>query len=122
MYLATTDYTLIVVGFSLQGLFAGSMYSQIPSHMSERFPTEVRATAAAFCYHVGAVFGGMVAPILTWFAVNQGYGFARPMMVCALGAITCYIASLLLWPETKGTELIAELQLLPARANGEQHG
>ena len=32
--------------------------------MTERFPTEVRATAAAFCYHFGAIFGGLVAPIL----------------------------------------------------------
>ncbi|HET6195995.1 MAG TPA: hypothetical protein VFE12_09580 [Acetobacteraceae bacterium] len=37
--------------------------------MTERFPTEVRCTAAAFCYHVGAIFGGLVTPVLAWFAV-----------------------------------------------------
>ena len=114
MYLATTDYTMIAIGFSIQGAFAGSMYSQIPSYMTERFPTEVRATAAAFCYHFGAIFGGLVAPILTWFAVNQGLGFALPMMVCASGGIICYIASLLAWPDTKGEEMVADLQLVPA--------
>jgi MFS transporter, SHS family, lactate transporter len=114
LYLATADYTLIVVGFALQGAFAGSMYTQVPSYMTERFPTEVRATASAFCYHVGAIFGGMVAPILTWFAVDQGLGFALPMMICALGAIVCYIVSLLIWPDTKGQEMVADLQLLPS--------
>jgi MFS transporter, SHS family, lactate transporter len=113
MYLATPNYTLIAIGFSIQGAFAGSMYSQIPSYMTERFPTEVRATAAAFCYHFGAIFGGLVAPILTWFAVDQGLGFALPMMVCASGAIVCYIASLLAWPDTQGQEMVAELQLVP---------
>lgn len=112
-YLTTTDYTTIAIAFSLQGAFAGSMYSQIPSYMTERFPTEVRATAAAFCYHFGAIFGGVVAPILTWFAVNQGMGFAWPMMVCACGAIICYIGSLLAWPDTKGQDMVADLQLIP---------
>src|SRR5215471_16915323 len=71
MYLATANYTMIAIAFSVQGAFAGSMYTQIPAYMTERFPTEVRATASAFCYHIGAIFGGLVAPILTWFAVDQ---------------------------------------------------
>ena len=57
--------------------------------MNERFPTEVRATASAFCYHQGAIFGGLVPLALTWFAVDWGLGFAVPMMVCACGAIVC---------------------------------
>ena len=48
------------------------------------------------------------------YAVNQGLGFALPMMVCASGAIICYIASLLAWPDTRGQEMVADLQLLPA--------
>jgi hypothetical protein len=34
-------------------------------------------------------------------------------MVCASGAIVCYIASLLAWPDTQGQEMVAELQLVP---------
>jgi SHS family lactate transporter-like MFS transporter len=118
MYLATANYTLIAIAFSVQGAFAGSMYSQIPAYMTERFPTEVRATASAFCYHVGAIFGGLVAPVLTWFAVDQHLGFAVPMMVCACVAIVCYIASLLAWPDTKGQEMVPDLELLPAGPGG----
>jgi SHS family lactate transporter-like MFS transporter len=114
LYLMNTDYTMIAIAFSIQGAFAGSMYTQIPSYMNERFPTEVRATASAFCYHQGAIFGGLVPLVVTWFAVDWGLGFAVPMMVCACGAIVCYIASLLAWPDTKGQEMVADLQLLPA--------
>jgi len=115
---ATANYTMIAIAVSFQGAFAGSMYTQIPAYMTKRFPTEVRATASAFCYHVGAIFGGLVAPILTWFAVNQHLGFALPMMICACLAIVCYIASLLAWPETKGQEIVPDLELLPAGPGG----
>ena len=43
---------------------------------------------------------------------RAGLGFAVPMMVCACAAIICYIASLLAWPDTKGQEMVADLQLL----------
>ena len=47
-YLLTSDPTWIIGGFLLQSLFAGAMYSQMPSYLTERFPTEVRATASGF--------------------------------------------------------------------------
>ena len=34
------------------------MYGQVPSYLTERFPTEIRGTATGFCYHVGAIPGG----------------------------------------------------------------
>ena len=64
LYLLTTDYTMIVVFFTLQGFFGGGgMHTQWPHYLSERFPTEVRATATGFCYHQGAIFGGLVGPV-----------------------------------------------------------
>ena len=43
LYLLTTDYTMIVVFFTLQGFFGGGgMHTQWPHYLSERFPTEVR--------------------------------------------------------------------------------
>ena len=58
------------------------MYSQMLNYLTERFCTEVRATASAFCYHQPAIFGGAVAPTLTYFAVNFQLGFAIPMLIC----------------------------------------
>ena len=74
-YLFTSDYLTMAIAFSLQGLFGGAIYGQNPSYLSERFPTEVRATAAGFCYHQGAILGGLVAPVLTYLAVNYNVGF-----------------------------------------------
>jgi SHS family lactate transporter-like MFS transporter len=74
-YLFTNDCLTLAIGCSVQGLFGGAIYGQNPSYLSERFPTEVRATAAGVCYHQGAIFGGLVAPVLTCVAVNYNVGF-----------------------------------------------
>jgi SHS family lactate transporter-like MFS transporter len=109
-YLFTKDYTMIVVFFGLQGLFAaGGIYGQNPSYLSERFPTEVRATAAGFCYHQGAIFGGLTAPIIAFFAINWHLGFAVPMAIGTLGGLVSFIVALALGPETRGKHLTAEL-------------
>ena len=71
----------------------------------------MRATASAFCYHQGAIFGGLVAPILAFAAVNFSLGYAIPMLVGTVVAAASVVISLLLSPETKGTVLMAELQV-----------
>ena len=110
LYLLTTNYTMIVVFFALQGLFAaGGIFGQNPSYLAERFPTEVRATAAGFCYHQGAIFGGLVAPVLAYLAIDWHLGFAIPMMVGTLGGLLSFIAALLVGPETKGKVLVPDL-------------
>ncbi|MBV9252083.1 MAG: MFS transporter, partial [Acetobacteraceae bacterium] len=113
-YLLTTDFWSIAVAFSIQGAFAGAIYGQNPSYLTERFPTEVRATAAAFCYHQGAIFGGLVAPVVTYFAVNMGMGFATPMLFCTCGALISFILALLCGPETKGKVMVADLEIIEA--------
>src|SRR4051794_32903597 len=101
-YLLTNDYLTLAIGFSVQGLFGGAIYGQNPSYLSERFPTEVRATAAGFCYHQGAIFGGLVAPVLTYLAVNYNVGFGVAMMVGTTVGLISFIIAVLLGPETKG--------------------
>ena len=111
LYLFTNDPFWITVGFGLQGAFGGALYSQLPAYLSERFPTEVRATASAFCYHQGAIFGGLVAPALTYFATTFQLGFAIPMLIGTLVGSISVVIALLLSPETKGTDLVAELKV-----------
>jgi MFS transporter, SHS family, lactate transporter len=109
IYLLTTDFTWIAVGFVLQGLFAGAIYGQNPSYLCERFPTEVRGTASGFCYHQGAIWGGFVAPILTVLAVDYNLGFGIPMLIGTVVGCISFVVALLLGPETKGKVLTAEL-------------
>ena len=108
-YLLTTDFTWIAVGFVVQGLFAGAIYGQNPSYLCERFPTEVRGTASGFCYHQGAIWGGFVAPIVTYLAINYNLGFGIPMLIGTVVGGVSFVAALLLGPETKGKVLEAEL-------------
>ncbi len=109
IYLLTTDYTTIVIAFSIQGAFAGAIYGINPSYSNERFPTEIRATAAAFCYHMGAVVGGFVPPVLTYFAVERQMGFALPMLIGTVGGLISFVITLFFSPETKGMVMVADL-------------
>ena len=112
LYLFTHNYTMIVIFFGVQGLFAaGGIYGQNASYLSERFPTEVRATASGFCYHQGAIFGGLMGPIIAYFALNWHLGFAVPMLIGTLLGLISFIAALLSGPETRGKQLVAELSV-----------
>jgi SHS family lactate transporter-like MFS transporter len=114
LYLWTKDPTLIIGGFILQGVFGGAIYGQNPSYLSERFPTEVRATASGFVYHQGAIFGGFVAPVLSYFAVERGMGFALPMMVGTTIFLLLVTLFVVMGPETKGKVLTGDLETVPA--------
>ena len=116
LYLWTKDPTLIIWGFILQGLFGGAIYGQNPSYLSERYPTEVRATASGFVYHQGAIWGGFVAPVLTYFAVEMKMGFALPMMISTMVFLVIVIIAVWLGPETKGKQLTADLEIAPMPA------
>jgi hypothetical protein len=95
LYLLTTNYSMIVVFFALQGFFGGGgMHTQWPHYLAERFPTEVRATATGFCYHQGAIFGGLVG---TNAAVSAGQDGSDPDGRCASandGRPHCYPVAL----------------------------
>jgi SHS family lactate transporter-like MFS transporter len=54
-----------------------------------------------------------VPPILTYFAVQHHMGFAVPMLIGTVGGLISFVITLFFSPETRGKELVAELQLLP---------
>jgi SHS family lactate transporter-like MFS transporter len=110
-YLLSDSYALVSGAFIVQGAFLGAIYGQNPSYLTERFPTEVRATASAFCYHQGAIWAGFTGPVLTYFAITQPLGFTWPMMITTTVAALVFIATLLFSPETRGKVLISELEL-----------
>jgi MFS transporter, SHS family, lactate transporter len=110
LYLLTSNFTLIWWAFVIQGAFgSGGFASQAPSYLAERLPTEVRATASGFCYHQGAIFGGLSAPILAYFATTLHYGYVIPMLVGTIGAALSFAIAIALGPETKGRELVADV-------------
>ena len=108
-YLLTDDLTWIVAGFVIQGFFGGTVPALGPPYMTERFPTEVRTSASGFCYHFGLVFGALVPPVISYFAIELHVGFAVPMLIGTLVGAGTMISALLLSPETKGTVFVADL-------------
>lgn len=111
IYLMTQDPLIFTLGFLLQALVVGGKDTLNPAWLSERFPTEVRASAAGFVYHQGAIWGGFVAPVLAYFAVNQHMGFAWPMMVATMGSLVVLVIGVFLGPETKGKVLTPEVEV-----------
>jgi SHS family lactate transporter-like MFS transporter len=109
-YLFSSSFAVIAVAFVLQGIAgSGGMFGQIPSYLNERFPTEVRATATAFAYHQGAIWGGFCAPVLAYFATNWHLGLAIPMLVGTVAGAASFIIALLVSPETKGKAIVPDL-------------
>jgi SHS family lactate transporter-like MFS transporter len=110
-YLLTSDRAWIMSGFVVQGLFGGALICLQPT-LTERFPTEVRSTASGFCYHLGAIFGGVVPPVISYFAVEQQMGFSVPMLIGTIVGTASVALALLISPETKGKVFVAELTKL----------
>ena len=111
LYLMTKDPFWIVGGFMLMAIVVGGKDTLNPAWLSERFPTEIRASAAGFVYHQGAIWGSFVAPILTYYAINQGMGFAKPMMYATMGSLVLLVISVFLGPETRGKVLTADIEV-----------
>jgi len=93
IYLFTSDPFWITIGFGLQGAFGGALYSQLPSYLSERFADRGARHRERFCYHQGAILGGLVAPVLAYFAVNYDLGYAIPMLVGTVTAAVSVVIS-----------------------------
>ena len=55
--------------------------------------------------------GGLVAPVLTYFAAGQATGFTIPMLISTTGAAIVFVLTLLYSPETKGKVLVPEITL-----------
>ena len=71
--------------------------------------TEIRATAAGFCLHQGAIFGGLMPPVVTYIATTYQIGFAIPMLIGTCVGAASFVIALLLGPETKGKILVPDL-------------
>jgi SHS family lactate transporter-like MFS transporter len=111
-YMLSGNFTIIFIGYVLMGIGGGGgMGGPIPAYLNERFPTEIRATATAFVYHQGAIFGGLMPPIITFFATHYNLGFAIPMLVGALIGALSWVLGAAFGPETKGKLMVAELSV-----------
>jgi SHS family lactate transporter-like MFS transporter len=60
---------------------------------------------------LGTTLGGLVPPVVTYFALTYELGFSIPMLIgCLIGGGSWCLA-LYLGPETKGKEMVPDLVL-----------
>jgi hypothetical protein len=55
---------------------------------------------------------------LSWhcaYTVNQGMGFAKPMLYGTVGSLIVYVIAMYLGPETKGMQMTADLEIFEKR-------
>src|SRR6266550_2562714 len=71
--------------------------------------TDVRATAVAFCFHQGAIWGGLISPLLILYANTHQIGLSGPILVTTVVGLAIFLVAVLLSPETKGKVLVADL-------------
>lgn len=79
--------------------------------LNECFSAAVRATAAGFCFHRGAIWPGFTVPVIADLAATWGLGYGIPMMIGTTIFAPGYLLALLAGPETRGKQLVAELQI-----------
>jgi hypothetical protein len=86
------------------GLFGCGGFGIVPTYLSERFPTVVRAAGAGFAYHAGAAASSLM-PIVLGGLQEHGVELAYAMLWCIviLGGLT--ILSIWFGPETRGVAL-----------------
>lgn len=91
----------------LQGAFCSSGYAVVFAWLSERYPTEVRATGSTGTYNGGQLIGGWATTImaaLVGVAVTA-HSWAVAMVVSALCGYAVSIVFALFGPETKHVDL-----------------
>lgn len=86
----------------------------------ERFSGKAKENArqrlSPRAFPAGAIWGGLVGPLLAAWAATMPDGFTMPMLIITVASEIVFIIALLLGPETKGKELGSDLQLAHAPA------
>ena len=100
-YLLSRDVQWALVGYVVQSVFAGALSGLVPSYLTERFPTTIRATTSGFCYHQGAVWGSFVPLVLTYLQLNLGIDLGIGMLIGTVTGCVGVSLAALAGPETR---------------------
>ncbi len=106
IYVLTTELPLLFVGALIMGLTGAGMWGVVPTYLTERFPTSVRALGAGFAYHAGAALGAMT-PFVVGALQDRGWALPNAMATCIAGSLIVCTGMLWLGPETRGRQFVA---------------
>jgi MFS family permease len=104
-----TDELMLLLGFPL-GFFLSGIFSGMGAFLSELYPSRVRGSGQGFCYNVGRAIGSFCPSLVGILTVPLGIAIGY----VAAGAYLLVVVAALSLPETKGRELTADEEALPA--------
>ena len=92
-----TPSTEVVERFALRAPTVGGVFIQMEDELAASIAIQ------------GAVWGGMVAPILAYCATTYHLCYAIPMLVGTISAAVSFAIAIALGPETRGRDLAADV-------------
>ena len=103
LYVFGGNTVLLLTGAFAMGFFGSGNFGVVPTYLSERFATSVRAVGAGFSYQAGA---GIAAAAPTIIGLLQDKGMALPsaMAICIVVSGLLVLVLLALGPETRGRD------------------
>jgi MFS transporter, SHS family, lactate transporter len=64
---------------------------------------------SSILFHQGAIWGGLISPLLLLYASTQNVALSGPILVTTVVGLAIFLVAVLLSPETKGKVLVADL-------------
>jgi SHS family lactate transporter-like MFS transporter len=106
LYVLSAHPNQLLLGALLMGLFGAGMWGVVPTYLTERFPTAVRAVGTGFCYHAGAALAAFT-PFVVGALQDRGWSLHEAMAACIVSSLVIVVAMLWSGPETRGAQLTA---------------
>jgi MFS family permease len=102
MVLPISDEVMLFLGFPL-GFFPSGAFSPMGAFFTELFPTSLRGSGQGFAYNLGRGVGALFPSLVGYFSARMPLG--KAIAVFAVSAYMLMAISVLLLPETCGTDL-----------------
>jgi sugar phosphate permease len=102
MVLPISDEVMLFLGFPL-GFFPSGAFSPMGAFFTELFPTSLRGSGQGFAYNLGRGVGALFPSLVGYFSARMPLG--KAIAVFAISAYMLMAISVLLLPETCGTDL-----------------
>lgn len=109
LYCMSSDFTLVLIGGTLEGFFAVGYWGVIPAYLSERFPTSVRGVGPGAALSVNGAIGATAPTIQALMIQDGGFSIGHSIGL-SMGVSLVLVAVLVfLGPEPKGRAFTADV-------------
>jgi MFS transporter, SHS family, lactate transporter len=107
LYSLSSDFTLVMIGGTLEGFFAVGFWGVIPAYLAERFPTSVRGVGPGASFSVGAAVGSFGPTAQTLLVQQAGFSLGQAIALGSVASLVIVAVFVLFGPESKGVAFTA---------------